>query len=325
MQRRQEKPRKRPESRGRNRPQEKGAIWHPGPTARSVGTEAGLDLAHFIALQHRTLSVRAIRRHLDTGSCRVNGQVERFGSRILKRHDVVEFYVPESRPQDHDFESKRLLRETDAFIAYDKPAGLPVTPDDAGKKWNLLSLLSAKFGHLIPVHRLDADTSGIVIMARNEKTARALEDSFRSHSVQKTYLAIVRGHPRETGLYRSYLVKKASQKGSEKWGSGKGQDAREAETHWTVEERLGKYGSLVRVEPKTGRYHQIRIHFSEMGHPIYGDRIYGDRADPIHVTRHLLHAWQAIIPDPSSKDETMEIKTPMPKEFVDAMAALKKL
>jgi 23S rRNA pseudouridine955/2504/2580 synthase/23S rRNA pseudouridine1911/1915/1917 synthase len=267
--------------------------------------------------------VRAIRRALDAGSCRVNGASETFGSRILKRHDIVEFIAPSHRPQDHDFDPRRVLYQDADMVAYDKPAGLPVTPDDEGRKWNLLALLRDQFGLLIAVHRLDADTSGAVLMARNEKTARRLEDHFREHDVKKVYLAIVRGHPRESGAYRSYLVKVGSQKGQERWRSGRGQDAREAVTAWTVLERVGPYASVVQVEPETGRYHQIRIHFSEMGHPIYGDRIYGDRQDPIHVTRHLLHAWKITIPSLGGKP--FELKTPVPKEFEEAKRALAKL
>jgi RluA family pseudouridine synthase len=284
-----------------------------------------MDLAHFIALGHPKLSIRAIRRALDAGSCRVNGQVETFGSRPLARRDVVEFAPPSSRPQDHDFERRRVLLVRDDLIVYDKPAGLPVTPDDAGRKWNLQSMLAPHFGPLIAVHRLDADTSGVVVMARDERTARRLEDTFRDHRVRKVYLTIARGFPRESGTYRSYLVKKASQKGQERWASGRGQDAREAETVWTVERRIGSYASLVRVEPTTGRYHQIRIHFSEMGHPIYGDRQYGDRQDPVHVTRHMLHAWRATLPDPADAKHEIELVAPVPREFTELEQALRKL
>ena len=304
---------------------DKAVIWKPGPSARVVGAEAGSDLAHFIALGGEgQLSVRAIRRALDAGSCRVNGMVERYGSRQLKRGDVVEFYIPTSLPRDHDFDPARVLWNADDILAYDKPAGLPVTPDDQGRKWNLQSLLRAKFPDIIAVHRLDADTSGVVLFARAEKVARALEDAFREHKVKKTYLALVRGHPRETGEHRSYLVKVASQKGHELWASGKGRDAREAITTWKLEERVGAYASLMRIEPQTGRHHQIRIHFSEIGHPIYGDRLYGDRADPIHVTRHLLHAWNLELPRPDGRGQIV-ITTPFPAEFDEAMKLLRKV
>jgi RluA family pseudouridine synthase len=301
-------------------------IWKPGASARTVGSEAGTDLAHFIAFSAKgQLSVRAIRRALDAGACRVNGHIETFGSRKLKRGDIVEFYIPAQHQRDHDFDDKRLLHASDDIIVYDKPAGLPVTPDDAGRKWNLRDLLQKHFGGLvIAVHRLDADTSGAVIFARSEKTARRLEEAFREHQVKKTYLALVRGHPRESGEFRSYLVKQTSQKGQERWASGRGKEAREAITTWKVQERLGSFASLVEVQPRTGRYHQIRIHFSEMGHPIYGDRQYGDRQDPIHVTRHLLHAWTVEVPHPSGEG-FLTFKTPFPADFSEAIKLLKKM
>jgi len=291
-----------------------------------------MDLAHYIGLAPpERMSIRAIRRALDTGCCRVNGQVESFGSRLVKRGDVIEFMPPARRPLDHDFDPRRLIHDSADFIAYDKPAGLPATPDDQGKKWNLRDLLRRELGFLIVVHRLDADTSGVVVMARTEKAARVLEDAFREHTAQKIYLAIVRGHPIPTGTYRSYLVRqegkdgKDSQPGLEKWASGRGPDAREAVTTWTVDERLGPYASRVHITPQTGRHHQIRLHFSEMGHPIYGDRQYGDRQDPIAVTRHLLHAWKLTIPDPANPKTMITLRTPVPEEFDEAERKLNRL
>lgn len=308
------------------KPKDKVAVWKPGPSARVVSLEAGSDLAHFIAESAKgQLSVRAVRRALDQGACRVNGQVESFGSRKLKRGDVVEFFIPAQHQRDHDFEQNRLLHVDPHVVIYDKPPGLPVTPDDGGKKWNLRALLQKQFdGLIIPVHRLDADTSGIVVFARTEAAARRLEDDFREHKIQKTYLALVRGHPRESGEYRSYLVKVEGTKGQERWKSGRGQDAREAITTWSIEDRVGTFASLVKVVPRTGRHHQIRIHFSEMGHPIYGDRIHGDRQDPIHVTRHLLHAWQLTLAHPDT-GLALTVQTSYPTDFSLAMAALKKV
>lgn len=310
----------------RARRNEKPAIWRPGPSARVVDREAGSDLAHFIAEGSKgELSIRSVRRALDQGSCRVNGKVESFGSRKLQRGDVVEFFLPAQHQRDHDFDAKRLLFCDDELVAYDKPPGLPVTPDDGGRKWNLRAVMQDHFaGKIIAVHRLDADTSGIVIFARTEGAARKLEESFREHQITKVYLALVRGHPLDQSEYRSYLVKVADSKGQERWKSGRGRDAREAITTWTVAERIGKYGSLVEVTPKTGRYHQIRLHFSEMGHPIYGDRIYGDRQDPIHVTRHLLHAWKLTFTHPST-GKTINLATPYPNDFTAAVKMLRKV
>ncbi len=289
-----------------------------------VKAEAGTGLAHFLVLQTKgKLSVRAARRALEDGCCRVNGRVESFGSYVLKRGDVVEVILPDADPE-HRFDRRRILHEDLGLLVYDKPPFLPVTPQEGPKSWSLLDILNAEMPGLIPVHRLDADTSGIVLFAKTDEVAKRMEAYFRDHTVQKTYMAIVRGHPKPEGIHKSYLVKVAARKGFEQWKSGRGQDAREAVTTWTVAERLGKYGSLVEVKPKTGRYHQIRIHFSEMGHPLYGDRLYSDRRDPVHVHRHLLHASEVLLPNPGG-GPALHLRCKMPKDFTDTMERLKKL
>jgi 23S rRNA pseudouridine955/2504/2580 synthase/23S rRNA pseudouridine1911/1915/1917 synthase len=298
-------------------------LWQPGPDARYVRAEAGQDLAHFlVGHTGKKLSVRAARRLLEAGGCRVNGRVETFGSRVLKHGDVVEFFLPEDH--EHVFDRRRILFDDGGVIAYDKPPFLPVTPTDGPKSWSLWDILSAQLGDLHAVHRLDADTSGIVLFARTPMIAERLEAMFRDHAVEKTYLAIVRGHPPEAGERRSYLVKVESRRGFEKWASGRGADAREAITAWRVLERLGRYASLVEVTPKTGRYHQIRIHFSEMGFPLYGDRLYSDRQDPVHCTRHLLHSCRVKLPHPAG-GPSIDIEAGLPREFAETAMRLKKL
>ncbi len=281
--------------------------------------ETGMRLSSFVAHMHPELSVRAARRLIDEGACRVNGRMETFSSRTLAVGDVVEVFLPEE-PREHKFDQRRVLFDRGGVLAYDKPAWLPVTPIEGPKSWSLLDILKVSIeGPVIPVHRLDADTSGIVLFAREERMARALEDCFREHKVVKSYHALVRGHPRQTGERRSYLIKVDSGRGFERWRSGRGPDAREAITTWEVEERIGSYASLVKVTPRTGRYHQIRIHFSEMGHSIYGDRIYGDRQDPVHVGRHLLHASEAEL---ELDGERLVIHSHLPREFETARARL---
>jgi RluA family pseudouridine synthase len=302
---------------------EKGSVWTPGPGARTIKTEAGTDLAHvLVTFSKNELSVRAARKLIEAGNCRINGRIEAFHSYEVQRGDVVEFFVPEDR--EHRFDKRRVLHEESGLIAYDKPPYLAVTPQDGPKSWSLFDILKAKYPDIIPVHRLDADTSGIVLFARNPTVAAQLEKLFKDHQVQKTYTALVRGHIRETGTHKSYLVKVESGKGFEKWKSGRGQDAREAITTWKVLEQVGKYGSLVKVEPKTGRYHQIRIHFSEMGHPLYGDRIYSDRRDPVHVDRHQLHATSVLLPNPCG-GPILNLTCEIPADMVTAMERLRKL
>ncbi|MCS6970949.1 MAG: RluA family pseudouridine synthase [Planctomycetota bacterium] len=297
--------------------------WRPGPGARVVGVEVGQRLAAFVA-RRLGISHRAAKRLIERGGVRVDGVIETFASRTLRRGEIVEVF-PELAPREHAFEARRLVFQSPDLFAYDKPAGLAVTRPDDGEGWSLCDLLAQALPPpLIPVHRLDADTSGIVLFARSEQSARALEALFRAHQVRKTYLAIVRGHPRAQGSYRSYLVCREKGPGYERWASGRGPDARCAETSWELLERLGPYGSLLAVRPTTGRHHQIRIHFSEIGHPLYGDLRYGDRRDPVQAPRHMLHAWRVELPDPAS-GEPLRIATPVPAEFTQLAEALRRL
>ncbi len=299
-------------------------VWTPSAGSRKVGVEGGTRLAAYVARSQRSMSVREAKRLIEAGCVRVDGAVETFASRQIKTGETVEVFA-ELAPQEHIYDPKRIVFDAQGFIAYDKPAWLPAVPTDAVKSWSLLDILKASLGaSIIPVHRIDADTSGLVLFARHERVARQLEESFRDHLVQKTYLAIVRGHPRESGEYRSYLVQKDKGQGFEKWASGHGADARAATTTWQVLEQLGPFGSLVKVMPKTGRHHQIRIHFAEMGHSLYGDRRHGDRRDPVQAPRHMLHAWKIELPDPAG-GEKIHIVAPKPREFAELAEALKRV
>ncbi len=301
--------------------------WQLSEKATQVsGREGGLDLAHYLqmTLPGKQLGIRAIRRLLTSGCCRVNGQVESFGSRKLHRGDVVECdHRSAMEEQDDRFTKKRLLFDKDNIIAYDKPANLPVTATDDGKRWHLHRILQDEFGRLYPVHRLDADTSGIVLFARTEETAEALQEMFKEHLIKKTYRALVRGLPKEKGDRKTYIRCIEKQPGLEKWGTAKGPDAREAATSWQVEEQIGKFASLLKVEPATGRYHQIRIHLSEMGHPLFGDRLYGDRHDPVTCRRHMLHASVVTFKNPAD-GKIIKITCKLPKDFTDLIKELEK-
>lgn len=298
--------------------------WKPSPGAKRVGVEDGTRLSAFVARTRTGMSVREAKKLIESGCVRVDGATETFASRQLRRGETVEVFA-ELAPQEHIFDPKRIIFDNDGFLAYDKPAGLPATPTDATKSWSLLDILRAALGKdIIPVHRIDADTSGIVLFSRQERVARTLETAFRDHLVKKTYLAIVRGHPREKGEHRSYLVQSEKGQGFETWASGHGADARAAETTWEVVERLGPFGSLVRVQPKSGRHHQIRIHFAEIGHPLYGDIRHGDRRDPTQAPRHMLHAWRIELPHPVTGD-TVKITAPVPKEFDRLADTLRRL
>jgi len=312
----------RPKHRG---PRLQGPIADPGAEVFTIGPEAGTDLARFLAASvPGKLSVRAVRRALEQGRCRIDGRVETFGSRKLRRGEVVSFVVPDKRERRrrYTFEPERVLYAAHDVVAYDKPPGLPVTPTDAGSGPSLLGILRRDLGDLLACHRIDADTSGVVLLARDEAVRARYEAAFRDHEVHKRYLALVRGHPAPRGSRRTGLILQDVGQGFERWGSGRGEGALLAITAWRLVERIGRGASLLRVTPKTGRTHQIRVHLAELDHPLFGDRIYGDRRDPIHVARHLLHAEAIDAPHPTG-DGRLQIDCPMPEDFRRAIAQLR--
>ncbi|MDA3962347.1 MAG: RluA family pseudouridine synthase [Planctomycetota bacterium] len=296
----------------------------PGAEMYQVGLEHGSDLAHFLAMSVTgKLSVRSIRRALAEGRCRVNGKVETYGSRKVFRNDIVSFLTPtvEERTRRFAFEGKRVLYAEHDLIAYDKPPGLPVTPTDAGTGPSLIGICRRELGDLLACHRIDADTSGIVLLARTREVQAMYEEHFKEHRVKKRYLALVRGSPPKGGTHRTGLLLQEQGPGFERWGSGKGQGALLAITRWKNLGKIGRKASLVEVEPATGRTHQIRVHMAELGHPLVGDKVYGDRKDPIHVSRHLLHAERLVAPAPDGEGK-IEITAPRAPDLQAAIDQL---
>lgn len=306
------------------------------PRGATIKAEAGMPLARYVVLQSGdAFSVRDAKRLLEQGICRVNGRVETFGSRVLEQGDVVELVLPDHAPEKTrlELERDRIVHVDDAIIVYDKPPGLAVTPpdkkqlNDGGKRsLSLLALIQERYPEARAVHRIDADTTGLVVFARSPEVKAALETGFKEHTVEKLYLALVRGVPRAEGTHRSFMVKVEAGLGFEKWASGHGEGSREAVTSWKVVERLGAWASLVEVRPETGRHHQIRIHMKELGHPLIGDTRYGDRRDPVPaglIPRHMLHAAQMTFDHPLTQKRIV-LKARPPIDFIAAEEVLRK-
>jgi 23S rRNA pseudouridine1911/1915/1917 synthase len=200
----------------------------------------------------------------------------------------------------------------------DKPPGLVVHP--AAGHWQG-TLVNAVLHHCAAVssgghplrpgivHRLDKDTSGCILVAKNDATHAELARQFAERSAKKTYLAVVRGRPRATagsisGSIARHPVHRQRMAVSSKPG------ARAAETAWKLLATDGKL-SLLECRPRTGRTHQIRVHLKHLGHPIAGDRTYGGGAD---YPRQLLHAWKLEIKHPRTGQD-LAFCAPVPEDF----------
>jgi tRNA pseudouridine32 synthase / 23S rRNA pseudouridine746 synthase len=196
-------------------------------------------------------------------------------------------------------------------IVLDKPAGLPVsTPRAGGSSVEALAPAVLRFGFSrapTPVHRLDQDTSGCLLLARNPKAHRRFAAAFEAGEVAKTYLAVLDGVPEgEGGVIDLALAKRSSRAAG--WrivADPRGQPAR---TRWTLLDRIAG-GALVAFMPETGRTHQLRVHAaSGLGVPIIGDAIYGRGGGPMR-----LHAWKLVVP--RTGKPAIEACAPLPPGF----------
>ena len=210
----------------------------------------------------------------------------------------------------------RVLFETDDYLAVDKPEGV-VSVAEAGKG-GLPELLEDHHpGKLYPVHRLDRGASGVIVFAKNAAAHRHLNGEFDRREVSKTYLALVDG---TMAVSRGQINAPIREFGSGRMGVDP-KRGKPSSTAWKIAERLDG-ATLLRVNPSTGRRHQIRAHLYHIGHPILGDLRYGDRARQERVPRLMLHALALEFTLPSGERVTVE--APPPPSFDSVVAGLRR-
>jgi 23S rRNA pseudouridine1911/1915/1917 synthase len=231
--------------------------------------------------------------------------------------EAVEPVAAELTPQDLPLD---VLYEDRDLIAINKPPGLVVHPGAGNRDGTVVNALlhhvkdlAGVGGVLRPgiVHRLDKDTSGVMVVAKNDRALDALQKAFASREVEKIYLALVVGQPAETGTFSTLYGRHP--KNRLKF-SGRVKRGKTAVTHWRVVERRGPL-SLVEVELETGRTHQIRVHFAEAGFPLLGDDLYGGRkAQTEAIGRQALHAWKLGFSHPRTR-KPVTLEAPVPRDF----------
>lgn len=244
-------------------------------------------------------------RQIKNGNVLVNGKKIK-PSYILRESDGIEINILEKSAKilpDENIKFEIIHKNKD-FIVINKPAGLLVHPSEKKERHTLISGLIYKFPKVREVgdepdmrpgivHRLDKDTSGIMVIAINQKTFLELKNKFKNREIKKVYWAIVLGKfgkTEKTGMIDKPLAKAVNYKKQVVAKEGTKTKIRTAITEYAVVKEMGNY-SLVEAKPKTGRTHQIRVHMAYIGHPIIGDKIYkAKRIAEDGSKRQLLHA-----------------------------------
>ena len=172
------------------------------------------------------------------------------------------------------------------------------------------------------IHRLDKDTTGLVMFAKDEETFARMVNLFREFQIKKSYLAIVDKVPnKKQGIIENYLGKLHGWKGQSVWGVIREEKGMYACTEWSCEKKM-KQASLIRCWPKTGRTHQLRVHLAHMGHPIVGDVQYGKLFVCSYPSqRVLLHAETLEFSHPYTQ-KILQVRAPLPDDFIQALSIL---
>ncbi|MFO0932641.1 MAG: RluA family pseudouridine synthase [Planctomycetota bacterium] len=294
---------------------------------------AGLRLDKALAERFPEHSRTVVAGWIEAGLVTVDGRALA-GKTKLKGGETVEVRVPPPAPSELVPEDRPLavLHEDDALLVLDKPSGLTVHPGSGQKDGTLANALVFHLQHLPTVggsdrpgivHRLDKDTSGVMLIAKTEAAHRALSRAFAAREVHKEYLAVLHG-AMEGEKGRIDLPLGRSSAGRTRMAV-RMEGGRAAVTDWAVEERLPRH-TLVRCFPVTGRTHQLRVHFRSQEHPIVGDPLYGWKSSPGEdvVTRLLLHAHRISLAHPVT-GAPLTFQAEPPAAFVAALVALRRL
>jgi RluA family pseudouridine synthase len=269
------------------------------------------------------LSSRDIKALLERSLCRINGVTERFASRKLRPGERVSFLIPEDselqRFQPERLKTEHILYQDEHCLILNKPAGYSATPNKSGPGLpELLKHFAEEHDikKLLLVHRLDKDTSGALLLAKDGNSQTLFFEMFREREVKKAYEAIIHGALKnKKGVFKSMMARMGEEGGQARWASA--HHGQEAITEYRVIS-ADKTLSHLRLFPQTGRTHQIRVHLSEVGHPILGDGFYGRTANMISQLtprRHLLHARGLIFTHPVTK-RPVAIEAPLPADFL---------
>lgn len=277
-----------------------------------------------------TLSRSAVQRLIAQGRVSVDAVARDPDYRVQPGQTIV-VDLPAPPPEAPQAEAILLdiLYEDESVIVINKPAGLVVHPAPGNPSGTVVNAVLAYAPEVQSVgdihrpgivHRLDKETSGLLLIARHEEALRALQAQFKARAIKKTYLALCVGHVRpERGVIARPIARDPGSRRRMAVMPG----GREAVTEYVVAEvfapegEAGPHYSLVRAHPLTGRTHQLRVHFASIGYPIVGDALYGARKDELTrrlKPRHMMHASELAFISPAS-GQTVKLHAPLPVEM----------
>ena len=287
-----------------------------------VADKPGARLDKFVGEKCPEISRTQAQKLIVEGYITVNGCAAR-PSLKLNVGDKIDILIPPTPPSPLSPETipLNILYEDDDLLVVDKPAGLTVHPAPGHPGHTLVNAILSHFPHLAEisdslrpgiVHRLDKDTSGVMLVAKNRAAQLNLINQFKSRAIFKAYLVLVKGWlTPERGIIEAAIGRDHSNRKRMAVVTG----GREARTQYRVIKYIDDY-TLLEVTPETGRTHQIRVHLSAIGYPVVGDTVYGVKSP--HLSRQFLHASRLGFKLPST-GKYVEFTSELPPDLAQAL------
>ena len=292
-----------------------------------IADRRGVRLDKFVSEKCLGLSRSQAQKIIDDGFVVVNGLIEK-ASHKTETGERIEITLPPSAPSGLLPEAipVKILFEDDDLLVIDKPAGMTVHPAPGHPSHTLVNAVLSHLSEIEDetdvsrpgiVHRLNKDTSGVMLVAKNNVALANLSDQFKSHSVKKVYLTLVKGILKpERGVIEAPIGRDSGdRKKMAVTGESRGRQAR---TNYLVLRYIGK-NSLLEITPETGRTHQIRVHLAAIGYPVIGDATYGKKS--AFLNRQFLHAHRLGFYLPSS-GKFVAFESPLPEDLQKALKEL---
>src|SRR6266508_2732568 len=297
----------------------------------SFEKNSGQRLDKFLVEQLPEFSRSRLQDLIAEGVVNVNGNIAKKAGQIIELGQKIIVRIPPTAPSGLVPEEipLHIIFENDDLLVIDKPAGMVVHPAAGHSSGTLVNAvlgydpdIEGIGGEERPglVHRLAKETSGVIVLAKNDKAHRWLQDQFRLRKVEKTYLALVDGKPpTPSGRVEAPIGRDPSHR--KKMAVVSAKKGREAVSEYKTVESFREH-TLLEFHPLTGRTHQVRLHCAFLGCPIVGDKVYGRKKPSIEIDRHFLHAYRLKI-NLSGEKESKIFEAPLPEQLENVLISLR--
>jgi len=291
--------------------------------------EAGVRLDKAVAAKLKKMSRETVQRLIEDENIKVNGKKAKVSYKV-NEGDKIE--IKEEQPKEIALKPQEIpldiVYEDNDIIVINKAKGMVVHPGNGNLDGTLANAvmaickdsLSGIGGEIRPgiVHRLDKDTSGLIIIAKNDEAHINMSNQIKERKVKKTYIALVKGTVKENEATINMPIGRSTK---DRIKMAVTRSGKTAVTHFKVLERYEGF-TLLEVNIETGRTHQIRVHLAEIGYPVVGDEVYSNGKNPFNVKGQMLHAKKLVFEHPIT-NKKMELEAPLPEYFENILEKLR--